>query len=264
MNIAYFCNDISDEMIFESALDNIDIRYNDFYIYDINNIFEVLKKNSINIFFINTLVLGEKALNICKLIKTHYHKTSVVIVAENDKLALDSFDVSANGYLLLPLTEHGIQKEIDKVNNVILKKKNIFVKTFGYFDIFVNGDAVHFTNSKSKEFIALLIDLCGATISMDQTIKYLWPERQNDHNVKSRYRGMLKDLRETLMSYDIYEIISEKRNSRSINRSFFTCDYYGLLRKDDTYKERFDGQYMKSYPWAKETLQKIDTLLKKN
>lgn len=263
MNIAYFCNDISDEMIFESALNNIGGKYKDFYVYETNDVFELFKKNAIDIIFINVSVIGEKALNICKLIKTHYNKTSVIIVSENRDLTLEAFDVSANGYILLPITEQNVQKEIDKVNNVILKKKNIFVKTFGYFDIFVNGDAVHFTNSKSKEFLALLIDLCGGTISMDQTIKYLWPERQNDQNVKSRYRGMLKDLRETLMSYDIYEIISEKRNSRSINRSFFTCDYYGLLRKDDTYIERFEGKYMSSYFWGKETLLKIDNLIKK-
>jgi len=261
LNIAYFCNDISDEMIFESVLNNINDNHKDFYIYEVNNIFEVFKKNVIDIIFINSTVIGEKTLDLCRLIKTHYNKTSVVIVAKDEGLTLSAFDVSANGYIVLPINYGSIKKEIDKVNNIVIRKKNIFVKTFGYFDIFVNGDAVHFTNSKSKEFLALLIDLCGATIGMDQTIKFLWPERDNDNNVKSRYRGMLKDLRETLISYDIYEIISEKRNSRSINRSYFSCDYYGLLRKDDTYKERFEGEYMDGYFWAIKTSEKIENLI---
>lgn len=36
--------------------------------------------------------------------------------------------------------------------------QNIFIKTFGGFDVFVDGKQVHFSSEKAKEMLAVLVD----------------------------------------------------------------------------------------------------------
>ena len=39
--------------------------------------------------------------------------------------------------------------------------QNIFIKTFGGFDVFVDGKQVHFSSEKAKEMLAVLVDKRG-------------------------------------------------------------------------------------------------------
>ena len=40
--------------------------------------------------------------------------------------------------------------------------QNIFIKTFGGFDVFVDGKQVHFSSEKAKEMLAVLVDKRGS------------------------------------------------------------------------------------------------------
>ena len=43
--------------------------------------------------------------------------------------------------------------------------KGIYIRTFGHFDIFINGKAVPIQNAKARELLALLQDKRGGFIS---------------------------------------------------------------------------------------------------
>jgi hypothetical protein len=42
--------------------------------------------------------------------------------------------------------------------------KQVFIRTFGYFDIFVNSHPIEFSCSKAKELLALLVDRGGESL----------------------------------------------------------------------------------------------------
>lgn len=50
----------------------------------------------------------------------------------------------------------------------------IFIRTFGYFDVFVNGSPILFRSEKAKELLALLVDRRGGYVSSSEAISILW------------------------------------------------------------------------------------------
>lgn len=179
--------------------------------------------------------------------------------------ALDALELEANGYILKPFDrreiEHALQKYLRSHRHV--PQNRIEIRTFGRFDLFVDGTAVHFSSSKAKELLALLVDKAGSNVSMDYLICHLWEDRPLDDKVKTLYRIALKNLRETLKTAGAEDILRESRNSRSIDSSKVSCDYFQLLKEDPAAWKRFDERYMEQYSWAEDTLAYLTSLKRK-
>lgn len=54
--------------------------------------------------------------------------------------------------------------------------QNIFIKTFGGFDVFVDGKQVHFSSEKAKEMLAVLVDKRGSSVSLSQMAWLLYEQ----------------------------------------------------------------------------------------
>jgi hypothetical protein len=135
-----------------------------------------------------------------------------------------------------------------------LSKDRIFARTFGRFDLFVDNIPVVFTNKKEKEFLALLIDLNGGTLTTDDAISFLWEDAQLNDRLLRRYRKLCTTLKNTLVKYGIEHIMINNHGIRSIDVSTITCDYYEYLAGNPKYKDSFHNAYMSDYEWAENTL----------
>ncbi len=181
----------------------------------------------------------------------------VTFLTAYSSYALDALELEANGYVLKPFDRREIETILQKYLRSHKPKhpqSRIMIRTFGRFDLFVDGAAVHFSSAKAKEMLALLVDKAGGNVTMDYLICHLWEDRPLDDKVKSLYRIALKNLRETLRSVGAEEILRESRNSRSIDTAKISCDYFLLLKDDADAWKRFDERYMEQYSWAEETL----------
>jgi hypothetical protein len=118
-----------------------------------------------------------------------------------------------------------------------MTEKHVFARTFGHFDLFVNDVPVTFSNKKEKEFMALLIDRNGGTITTEDAIGHLWENEEVNEQVSRRYRKLCTSLKNTLIKYGIEHILINNRGVRSINVSAITCDYYELLAGNPKYLE---------------------------
>jgi two-component SAPR family response regulator len=134
------------------------------------------------------------------------------------------------------------------------KKPEIFARTFGHFDLFVNDMPVTFSSAREKELMALLIDRNGGTLSASEAINYLWDGEPVTDKLSNRYRKLAMGLKNTLVNYGIEHILINHHGIRSINVSAITCDYYELLAGNPQYKQMFHNTYMTDYSWAEETL----------
>jgi two-component SAPR family response regulator len=142
--------------------------------------------------------------------------------------------------------------------------KRVFIKTFGYFDVFVDGKSVSFPSAKSKELLALLVDRNGGIVTTEQAISVLWEGRAYDETVQSLFRKVLRALRNSLEEVGASDILVDNRNQRSIDKSKFDCDYYDFLEKGVGAASDFFGKYMEQYSWARETESNIAAIVKKN
>ena len=64
-------------------------------------------------------------------------------------------------------------------------KHHIFIRTFGHFDVFVDGEAILFNHSKAKELLALLVDRRGGFVGATEAISCLWEDEPANNTTLS-------------------------------------------------------------------------------
>ena len=130
----------------------------------------------------------------------------------------------------------------------------ISVRTFGYFDIFVNDKPIAFRNKKAKELLAILVDRRGGYVTSEQAISYLWENEPASAVTLARYRKEALRLKNTLEEYGIGHILESVDGKRRIIPECLDCDLYGYLAGKEEYAGAFKGSYLTDYPWAEVTL----------
>ena len=65
-----------------------------------------------------------------------------------------------------------------------MEGKRIVIRTFGYFDIFVDGETIPFSCKKAKELLALLVDRRGGFVTTGDAISYLWEDECTEKRIK--------------------------------------------------------------------------------
>ena len=189
----------------------------------------------------------------------------IIFVTGFKEYAYDAFSVNAIGYILKPFSSDMVKKELDKASpDGARPKSRVVIKTFGYFDVFVDDKPVYFSSSKSKELLALLVDRQGGSVSTENAVGILWPERDYDETVQSLFRKVLKSLRTALADAGISDILIDVRNQRSVDVSKFDCDYYRLLKRSEAAINAFAGEYMTGYAWAGNTKRYIEKIEESN
>ena len=153
-------------------------------------------------------------------------------------------------------TEESIEDVDNTENGMFIPGKNsrIWIRTFGSFDIFVNGVPIRFSSAKSKELLAVLVDRRGGSLSAEEAIAYLWEDKPADKQVMTNYRKVAMRMQETLNNYGIGDLVINNKGLRSLNMAIVDCDLYRFILKDKTYTHFFHGQYMQNYSWAENTL----------
>jgi len=129
----------------------------------------------------------------------------------------------------------------------------VYLRTFGHFDVFVDGKPLCFSRQKSKEILAYLVDRRGGIATVDQIVAALWEDRAGEACVRACYQTAFKDLRKDLERAGVGEILMSNRNQKAIDTGAVECDYYDLLAGDRQALEAFPGQYMADYSWAEPT-----------
>lgn len=134
------------------------------------------------------------------------------------------------------------------------KKSNVYIRTFGYFDVFVGERPIAFRSRKSKELLALLTDRRGGYVSSEEAISFLWPEEPCNTVTLSRYRKVALRLRNILEEYGIPDIIESVDGKRRIVSDKVQCDLFDYLSGKEEFSQLFKGSYLSNYSWGESTL----------
>ncbi|MDE5618010.1 MAG: response regulator [Clostridia bacterium] len=132
------------------------------------------------------------------------------------------------------------------------------LKTFGYFDIFLDECHVQITSQKAKELLAYMCDRCGETVSMSQAVCALWPDREYD-KAKILYRDAAWRLRRSLRRYGIEDIVAFRRGECRILTERCDCDLWEYISNNNC-AINYNGEYMQSYDWSITTQNMLDRL----
>lgn len=137
------------------------------------------------------------------------------------------------------------------------QEASVFIRTFGYFDVFVQENPIPFRNQKSKELLALLVDRKGGFVSSQEAIGYLWEDEDVNSITLARYRKVALRLKNTLEAYGIADIIESVDGKRRIIPTKVRCDLYDYLSDTETFAHTFKGSYLSNYSWGEYTLAEL-------
>jgi hypothetical protein len=177
-----------------------------------------------------------------------------IIVMDDTEKRLGTFELEAGGIQEVEQALRCSGYRSDSCTASEAPEKQIFIRTFGHFDIFVNGHPIEFSSGKAKELLALLVDRGGGIVTTEEMLTYLWEERANDARSRNYCRKIVQRLHERLEQYGIGDIIIRHNRGRSLDTSKVMCDYYEYLEGKESRKTEFCGEYMTNYSWGEDRL----------
>ena len=185
-------------------------------------------------------------------IKDRYPDTAILFLTGYAKYALDAFSVHASGYLMKPISREKLASEIEYAlaGRMSRKTSHVTARTFGEFDLFVDGELVCFPRSKAKELLAYLIDRQGSSVSRQSVFAAIWEDELYDRSKQKYLDVVIRSLRDTLASYGVSEILEVKRGSLRICPDKLDCDMYRFFDGDLEAINSYRGEYMSAYSWA--------------
>ena len=160
-----------------------------------------------------------------QLAKTH-PKLNVILYTGHPEFKPDALDLFVSGYLVKPVTQPDLEQVLAHLRYPV---RNVKVQCFGFFEVFVNDKPLKFGRKDSKEVFAYLVDRRGAEVS-DEMIRYLlWSEEEDNDKKRTYVRNIIYDIRNTLASVGVEEIIISHQGYYCINVNKIKCDYYDWL-----------------------------------
>lgn len=217
--------------------------------------------NSIELAILDIEMPQMKGIELSKRLRAINPDIAVIFQTTHKEYAMEAFENRAAGYVLLE--KPNFVEDLSYAEKLsyavesarLLSKRNerkIFARTFGNFDLFVNGKAIMFKSAKAKELLALLVDRQGGTVSTGQIIATLWEDRPNDEATQSLCSKIAKTLQEELDQYGIGDILIQSRSIKRVDIEKFDCDLYDLINGDEHAMKKYLGEYMSEYGWAEE------------
>ncbi len=203
----------------------------------------------------NGVDLAEKLIKINKNIKIIF----ISGYTQDESAISKRIGANLTGFCYKPYSGEIVQRYIDEVRDSLSEQRTVFIRTFGSFDVFLNGKPLVISSRKSKELLALLTDKCGSFVTMGEVIAALWPDKPLDF-AKRLYRDAVCRLRLTLTDYKLPSLVSFFRAKTALNTDNVRCDLWDFY-KDET--ALFGGDYMPHYDWSVETQSLLEKISEK-
>ncbi|MBO4414420.1 MAG: response regulator [Lachnospiraceae bacterium] len=216
----------------------------------------VCERNDVHVVFLDVEMPGKNGLLLAEDIKKVRPMANIVILTAYEQYALDAHKKFVSGYLLKPALTEEVKKVLDNLRYPVPEtRQGLYIRCFGTFEVFYNGEIVKFGRALSKEVLAYLIDRNGASVTGAEICSILW---EDEFDGSEKYKNYLyhiyDDLQESLNRIGYADILSKSRNSYAVYPDKIDCDYYRALRADPRAAAEFRGEYMTQYSWAESRL----------
>ena len=208
---------------------------------------EETQNTRIDIAFLDIEMPKISGIQLAKRLKTVNPQVNIVFVTAYDSYALDAYKMHASGYVTKPVSVEKIKDEIEGLRYPVQmpKTKRLQVKCFGNFEVFVDGEPLKFSRSKSKELFAYLIDREGAAVNVNELNAILWEEDK-----KSYFRNLVADIQKTLKDVNASDVFIKRRNECYVDVDKVYCDAYEYKHDNPDAVRAYRGEYMAQYDWA--------------
>ena len=205
--------------------------------------------------FMDIRMRGMNGIELARRIKLLHPGTILIFCTAFTEYAFDAVGMYAKGYLMKPISAESIVRTLDEMvydwrKSQEVQEHDFWIKTFGNFEVFVDGKPLVFEREKAKEMLAYLVDRAGASVTTEQLAVVLWEDRAYDRTLKNYVSTVLGSLKKTLSKAGKEDILIKTRNHLSVDPDKIKCDAYDYEKGIVSAVNSFRGEYMVNYSWA--------------
>lgn len=214
------------------------------------NALEYIKENEVDVAFLDVDMPEINGINLAKEMKKYKPKVNIIFCTGYSEYMQQAIKLHASGYLLKPSDKEKVKEALDNLLYPLDPIKNHFyAKTFGNFDFFVDGVPLRFSRSKSKELLAYLVSLKGASTNRKEISAILF---EDEYNLKTQnyLSKIYKDLIDALESVGAKGLVRKGYNSYWVDISLFSSDLFDYDKGDPQAINAYNGEFMTQYEWA--------------
>ncbi len=224
---------------------------------DSDDALEIMRDFVPDVVFLEIRMPEMNGLELARIIRERINPRINIIFTTGhcDYIETAFMELRASGYLLKPVTKEMVTIELENLRYPLQakEKKQVQVRTFGEFEIYVEGKPLNFRYKKTKELCAFLVDR-GRMCSMGEIQEYLWEETDEIRNHGSYLQNLISDLRQVFGRWGCGDVIIRKYGAIGFDVSKLDCDYYAYRDGNPAAVEAFRGEYMTQYYWGEKTL----------
>ena len=214
---------------------------------------EWLRNNTADIAVLDIDMPDQNGIELAMEIKKLHPDIAILFLTGYSKYALDAFSVHATGYLLKPVNAEKLAEEVRYAlssHAPMHVSGHITARTFGEFDLLVDGKTVSFPRAKAKELLAFLIDRQGASVSRTAVFAAMFEDEAYDRSRQKYLDVIIRSLRDTLTENGIQDLLENKKGMLRVRAEMLDCDLYRFFAGDIEAINAYRGEYMNSYTWA--------------
>lgn len=172
----------------------------------------------------------------------------VIFVTAHPEFSAEAIHAKADFVVFKPYEREDIIDALERARLLSERqKKRISFRTFGHFDMFVNGKLVNFRSAKAKELLALCVSRMGGEVTIYEMVDTLWSDSENQG---LGYRTTIKTLLDALRDVDAEKILRRKRSVLSLDVNECDCDLFDFRAGKREAINAFHGDFMEQYLWA--------------
>ena len=226
---------------------------------------EWLEENTAHVALLDIDLPDINGIQLAAKMKMLHPQLAIIFVTAYPQYAVDAFALHVSGYLLKPVSQEQLAREVDYALSVPAKPSlgPVSVRTFGNFDLLIDGEPVSFGWAKSKEILAYLVDRQGAAVTRPQLFAAVWGDMMYSRSAQKVLDNALRGLRQTLDQVGLRDLLNVRSGKVWVRTDLFDCDLYQFIRGDTRAINSFMGEYMNGYDWADFTESTLSDLARK-
>lgn len=217
------------------------------------------RKNGVDYAMLDVVMPGMSGLELGEALRRINPRIILAYISCDRDYCADAMDMRADDYVFKPIGCDLIGGAIEKA--ILLKPRlkrpeRLKVRAFGKLEVWAGEERLHFSSTKARELLALLIDRKGNEVSMDEVIELLWSDRPVDERTKRLYRKAIGEIRKMLSPHGMAAALETGWKCCRLNPQYVQCDYYDYLQGKRDFPGS-PGEYLKEYSWAEMTAAKL-------
>lgn len=211
---------------------------------DIMQALAISDQKRIDVVFLEIVMCKMNGICLANEIMKKHPKANIIFCTSSREHAMEAWSMNCSGYIPKPIDEEKVKRALSNLRYKVIEEKRVKFRCFGNFEAYCDGKPISFKYSKTKEFLAYIVDRAGAECKMQEISKVLFGSE--DH--RAYLNQIRRDLIETFDELGIGNALRLSKGYIGINVDEVSCDYFDYLKDK---QEPAILEYMAQFEFSK-------------